>query len=684
MKRPLLAILLIMSVCGRISACGPFFPQVYLNGHDFIARPNIDMPAELVMLGKHFFPEDASYNYPKSNLTRQEAVSKDFLAACKLAHLDISLAQKLLKQLPEARKAAALGKKTELFHEYPSLKEFDLYIKGIAEMHAAPKKLPSSWNTLLSLPLKERRFRTSWTLYSAGNMFLKSNWPTAGKFYDKLRKYVRDGGNDSLGVARASYRTHYVYYGTDYPVEWLRAVLRDVSAGGSSELAMQHLRSYFKNKYPKLSLAQKQDIFNDAAAREPAILLISFLRNYNLPEREVAMLKDHKLACAEHLAWIAFKSGKEIECRKFLDITPKDSLIRLWLLAKFARREGKFAVASDLLCRWLRIYEKKQEESRLYFNNCSTDKKFNLTFARVVKGELGYTMTLNQDFSEALYTFMQADSWTDAACIAEQYMNNTQLMQFCSNHCPADSPNKLAGKLRHLLARKLLREYKFDDALKWFSGADAKSARDYVRLYRLGNDIGKSRNERAIALYNLGKLTRLSGAYILATELAPDYFITGCSFPYCGLNEEWYNRTYRQFIRPNIPIRLREHYRYKAVGFWNRAAILAEDGNIRVAALFQAFRLLRPQHPQEAEWFYKAITDCRPNPLAELAWKNSRHWKLNKKDMKIYKELYNSKALASKDEFAELFKKIPDKETTKTKNESSAVKEILKNIDLNP
>ena len=281
-------------------------------------------------------------------------------------------------------------------------------------------------------------------------------------------------------------------------------------------------------------------MMKDPAVREVVLLFEAVKNNHRFPAAAAAMLRDGKLLCADHLAWLAYRSGKYEDSLLFLAMVADDSPIKLWLQAKFARRHGDYKASAELLRRWLKIFEQAKDEGRLYFNDDPYNHKNYLKFSTVVNGELGYTLVHEKDFSEALYTFMKADSWTDGACVAEQLMPLPELIAFVKNHCQEEKSGTFSAKLRHLLARRLLRDYQLDEAVKWFPAEQRKNAAEYVRLFRIGNDVQKNRNERAVAFYNLGKLVRQYGPVLLATEHEPDYFISDCDFESSGLKQDWY------------------------------------------------------------------------------------------------------------------------------------------------
>jgi len=670
----LLALLLLSGI--PLLGCGPDFPPAYLNGEVFICEPHIFLPGEVERIARHYYPDWVKSKLVKVTKPQSQVVQDDFLAAGRDAGIKEDVAKQLLERMQAALvQARETGKYSPVCGAYPALREFDLYGQGVAQMVAAPKKTPQAWKELLALPPPQRRYRTAWALYMLGNLDIGVILPSAAGYYKQLREYVAAGGLDSLGLAYASYNSEYVYsfnQRDDYPLEWLQALLQRVALGGDvhvSEVACEYLRAFFQKTYPKLQ-SRKKELLKDPAAREIVLLFVAAYNGNKFPEKEISLLQDAKLLCADHLAWLAYRAGKYEDSLLFLAMVPDDSPVKLWLQAKFARRRGDYAGSAGMLRRWVSIFEKAKEEGNLVFPTNYYANGGRLKFASVVNGELGYTLVHEKDFSEALYTFMKADSWNDGACVAEQLMPLNELVDFCNNHCKDDKLDTFSGKLRYLLARRLLRNYRLDDALKWFPAEKRKMAEDYVSLFRAGNDARKSRHDRAVALYNLGKMARVHGLVLLGTELAPDYAISDGDFEGCGLNDEWYKSflSVEEYYERNSLARVvdrfpqrRWHYRDDAVGFWARAALLTDDENLRVAALYLAFRSLRNARPEDADHYYKMLCDCRPHFLALRAWMDK--WGFYVKDLPLCLEI-NDATPVKENGFAALLKidpQLPDK-----------------------
>jgi tetratricopeptide (TPR) repeat protein len=159
-----------------------------------------------------------------------------------------------------------------------------------------------------------------------------------------------------------------------------------------------------------------------------------------------------------------------------------------------------------------------------------------------IEGERG-TLALSRGEYLAAMEHLYAAAptyWTDAAYIAERVLKLDELKSFVDAHVPAAMPAKPvsgedrvdmppATSLRTLLARRLLRAERFDEALGYFDDAELKKkAQTYVDARRTtarGDHV-----EQAQAWYAAARAARFDGIDILGYELDPDYQMYGGSF----------------------------------------------------------------------------------------------------------------------------------------------------------
>jgi hypothetical protein len=155
------------------------------------------------------------------------------------------------------------------------------------------------------------------------------------------------------------------------------------------------------------------------------------------------------------------------------------------------------------------------------------------------------------DYAEALLSLLDAGNryWLDAAYVAERILTLDELGAFIKEHMPAKpveggeegaayerdyfgSPPDPERALRLLLARRQLREEKFDAALESFRNDDfaldeehaslAAVANEYVSAVR-GSTSAWTGVARATELFKAAQLAKQFGMELMGYELAPDY-----------------------------------------------------------------------------------------------------------------------------------------------------------------
>ena len=113
-------------------------------------------------------------------------------------------------------------------------------------------------------------------------------------------------------------------------------------------------------------------------------------------------------------------------------------------------------------------------------------------------------------FQEALYSFLLGNAWSDAALVAEEHLDVTGLREFVDAHENNPRlPERMSRKLRHLLARRLMREGRFEEAGRYFP-ADLRAAwRDFAEQAAAAKDPALSAERRAAANFRLGQIIAL-------------------------------------------------------------------------------------------------------------------------------------------------------------------------------
>jgi tetratricopeptide (TPR) repeat protein len=192
--------------------------------------------------------------------------------------------------------------------------------------------------------------------------------------------------------------------------------------------------------------------------------------------------------------------------------------------------------------------------------------------------------------------------WPDAAYVAERVLTVDELKAFVDRNASvapkpvrSESDGGLsivpAAQIRALLARRLLRVGRDDEALAYF---DEPAVRAKAAALVAARHAGKAwtRNARAEALFRQAQLTRENGMELLGTELAPDAAVFDGGF---GMDA--FPLAPKELLSAGEPARVsasaavpdaRFHYRYVA-------ADLAEQATALVPARSQAYAALMCQ-----------------------------------------------------------------------------------------
>jgi len=163
-----------------------------------------------------------------------------------------------------------------------------------------------------------------------------------------------------------------------------------------------------------------------------------------------------------------------------------------------------------------------------------------------IEGEHGTLALSRGEYLQAMEHLYNAASeyWNDAAYVAERVLTADELKTFVDAHAPPAPPkekaepqdergywlpNSPAEAMRALLARRLLRDQRFDEALKYFDDAGVRAkAQAYVDARRVATS--GDRIEQAQAWYAAARAARMDGMQILGYELDPDFQVYGGDF----------------------------------------------------------------------------------------------------------------------------------------------------------
>lgn len=576
-------------------ACSVSFPPSYIDLQDEAYSPELDIHFHLCALARYYFPDCIPVKKPAA-----------------------------LVPLPA-------GEPPD-----PNRPEEKLFAAGREELRRNPEnRFPEAWKKLLALPEPERLRRSAQVLYLLGNLQAQENPQQAYSRYQKLREAVNRGLPDPRNLAEQSFRTNY-FYAKD-PVQRMRFLVLAAAFG--------HCPGDTRESPPQewKPCPFRQELWNELGAmirRDPR----RFLRDPLTAE--VAVLFRPELirqaggpfVCGDRLALRAFRRGAFDDCRKLLAGSAPDSPLRLYLEARLARREGKFDRSVALLQKWLELRRGRQdaataaelnsicfipagnslcgfpEWSGLYWPDSFRTKDLpGRDMTDEIRGQVGAAQYHSRLFQEALYSFLLGGAWSDAALVAEEHLSTAELRRFVDAHEKNPQlPPGMKQELRHLLARRLMRENRFAEAERYFPAELQKVCRTFAAEAATAENPALPGEPRAAAWFRMGQIMLRHDIALFGYELAPDYFICDGDFG-------------EYPIRQRVPRALpRFHYRLREAGCFRMAGELSQDPAFRFLAALAGGFVLRNRTPDAAEEFYHRLVRLRfapySLPLDRLRW----------------------------------------------------------------
>ena len=300
-------------------------------------------------------------------------------------------------------------------------------------------------------------------------------------------------------------------------------------------------------------------------------------------------------AGADRLAALCYDRGDWICAQSFADKSA--SSLAAWVKAKLATQRGDLAGAEKFYATAVHAFPSS--------DSLGEDSK------KSVLGETGVVALARGEYIEALDKLWPVSGtfWSDVAYLAERVLTTDELKGFVDRRVPA---GKAASKrqypeedalgpdgyevfdsrraLRDLLARRLMRDGRYQEAFTYFSSdEDLKDAQAYVAA--LGDaESAWGRVDKADALFKAAALARRSGMEIMGTEGPPDSYYTDGGFE-DGLGRAELRGSYitegekQRFADSTAKPNVRFHYRSVAVDEASRAADLLPPRSQAFAAV---------------------------------------------------------------------------------------------------
>jgi len=674
------ALLLAGPGCGLLPACGPFFPNSFLDarGSDgaVLAAPSAAFTGELARMNLEPSKFQAVTNGAAPADQAAEAELRDLAEALKKADAPAPDAARIcashraerekLKTYLDGMEASeasrpmewdekttnyARGKPAVPPPEFPKIAstrglpdEFADYFEGaVAWDNSALTNKESAreaWREVLLLPAPERHFKSTWAAFMLGKSLQKTDAARAIAYFKRVRDLCGHGFADSLGLAAAS-------IGLEAQTELQQGRIAEAMA-----LYLEQFATGDPSAYESLRLTASAAVNKNDAAGLAALAanqkvqhvitayLISRNRSGNSPEEgdapkrwltavEASGAQD--VAAAEEFALAAYQAGDWQAAQRWIDRAPGRPANQ-WLQAKLLLRAGKVDQAAVCLTKVTALFpiQPPATNAPTQFKDDLTVEGFNdhaflepIPASEQILGELGVVHLARREYVEALDALWRSGFGEDAGYVANRVLTVDELKEYVDRNWP---PGTGEG-LRELLAQRLARLHHGGEARLYYPEALQPEADGLAQALAKGADTSLPAADRAAALFAAAKITEDKGA-----ELLGDDFGGG---EYWGTNIEsgtLFARTNATVLRPTEDeLRrasqsapdpdVRYFYRFQAAALaWQAALLMPDNSDETARVLCEAGSWIKYLNPQKADVFYKALVRrCRRTALGAEA-----------------------------------------------------------------
>jgi tetratricopeptide (TPR) repeat protein len=499
----------------------------------------------------------------------------------------------------------------------------------------------ASFEKVLALPAEQAKARGAWAAYmlgeahalratkAAGTPAFGAERDAAARAFQQVRARVLAGASDAQGLGVASFgeEARLSLFAGKTPCTWSHFAHVDDCTRDIAPADLKHAIALYAaqaghgsgNAVDSLEAIAAAVLSNDGQAASiidgpvSQRLLVAYAlariepQNYKgQPSPVLAPLVEaimangaDKVASADRLASLAYESGRYDDAEKL--VGKAEGPLAAWVRAKLALRKGDGNAATAAYAEAAKAFP------------AADDPKASLAPGSIhrLMGERGVLALSRGDYIDALTRFYEAaravggDGNTydelsstgmgygnDAAYVAERVLTVDELKTFVDDHAKGYSPAPKASDaqasyagttiddhLRYLLARRLMRAGRYDDAYAYLPAAGDKrfgdvdlvaKAKAYAQAVHEGESAW-SDITKAEARYQAAVIARENGMELLGYEQGPDYFDNGGLFQggsgqsAVSLNGEYVTDGERQRFKESAPtVGHRLHYRYVA------------------------------------------------------------------------------------------------------------------------
>ncbi|WP_095194557.1 hypothetical protein [Pseudomonas sp. Irchel 3A7] len=534
---------------GSALACGPDFPMRLLDnrGQSLAELPEGNFRFEINRLGQAIGGlkdvTEVAYGMDATDYAEQRSQAEQTGLTVEQQAL-----VKQLRGLTDARQVEAQGA------SLPA--ELRLYLAGAVAFAADDQGLAADYfQKVLALPSDQRALRSTWAAYSLGRaLFAMSSQAGAGSdllaqsrtAFEQTRQLSIDGYSDPLELGVASLgeeaRVARTVGDWDSAIELYATQNRHGSTVGytSLKLLMADLANMPEEQLAEL--LKQQPVQQLVTASLISRLGWSFGDQPPNEQKLIKLLQGStrgSLDNADRLAAVNYQQGDYASAKAFLEHAG-DGGLAWWLRAKLAVREGDKNAAAAAYAKAAQAFP--QNES--WGERRTPDWAFESVQPKCrVEGESAILALQRGDYLQAFDQLYRSNEiyWLDAATVAERVLTVDELKQYVDTQVPAPPaltqqdrdnyvPLPVAAKLRNLLARRLLREERYDEAPAYF---DRVELQHKARWYGQLRDDAESKwwpTKRAFAYFHAAQVARYDGMELLGYEMSPDYATFGGNY----------------------------------------------------------------------------------------------------------------------------------------------------------
>jgi LysM repeat protein len=477
-------------------------------------------------------------------------------------------------------KGAHRGKPQSPQPQFPNIEvpvglpgEFADYLEGALAWHnpavVGKGMACAAWERLLERPPNERRFKSTWAAFMLGKASEEDEPDKAVQYFKQVRELARHGFADSVGLAAASLGLE------------ARVCLQQKKYDRAIELYLEQLSTGDPTAGPSLIstaaevLQKGPDVLrplavNPRTQRVLTAYVISRHRNLwfavdtdNPSERvrpglkadasrawleavEAAEVRDVESAAKLGLA--AYQNNDMPLAWRWIKRAP-GSPVGQWLQAKLLLHDGKAAQAAELLASVAHAFPIEPPSTNrigggqfkdLLSIEASGNRPPQISADRQVLGELGVLRLARREYVQSLDALLNAGFWMDSAYIAERVLTLDELKTYVDGYWPPVPPEQVAEEnekygqsevspvllrtqIRYLLARRLMRSFRGDEAREYYPAEWMPQYLVLAQALRTGWDEALPADQRAKALFLAAMITRTNGMELIGTEVEPDW-----------------------------------------------------------------------------------------------------------------------------------------------------------------